>query len=95
MQSPKSFLDLSLPEQAAIILVTIMDDVASGKRTLASVEHHIGELYEILAVAWNVPEKEVAKVAEAVASKGVEMLPAFPKEMIGEQTEAQADGSGD
>ena len=76
----KAFIDLSLEDQAVIVLVQILDDVAAGKRTQAGIEHHLGDLYNLVGAAFDVSTKEVQKVTEAVAKYGVRMLPAYEED---------------
>jgi hypothetical protein len=82
MLGKRNFTDLSLPEQASIVLISILDDIANGKRTIAAVEAHVADLYRILTVAYNVPDQDTNLVVEAVAKAGIEMLPGYPEEMM-------------
>ena len=87
------FIDLTLPQQAALVLIALLDDIANEKRTIAELEYHIHGLYNILSAAWQVPDQEVEAVIAAVATYGVEMLPAYPKEIANDGTDDQADGT--
>ena len=71
------FIDLSLQDQATIVLISVLEDVATEKRTLQGLEHHIHALYNIVFKKYDVPDQEVNLIVDAVASKGVEMLPGF------------------
>lgn len=76
----KAFTDLKLEDQAALVLLCLLEDVANESRTMAGVEHHIHMLYAILENHFDVPDQEVEAVVSAVARSGVEMLPAFTVE---------------
>lgn len=85
------FIDLSLPQQAALVLIALLDDIANEKRTVAELEYHIHGLYNIISAAWPVPDQEVELVIGQVAHKGVEMLPGYPQEEP--DGDSQADGT--
>lgn len=84
------FMDLPLNEQASLVLLCLLEDVATEKRTMASIEYHIHDLYKIISDHYNVPDQEVNLIVEAVAKRGVEMLPGYAD---GRTTEATAEAS--
>jgi len=90
----KRFVDLTLEDQASIVLLSLLEDVANEKRTMAGIEHHVHQLYDILRDHFDVPSQEVDTVVVAVAKRGVEMLPGY---VIGEEDGSGTDGttSGD
>ncbi len=83
----RKMIDLSLTEQASIVLLCLLEDVATEKRTMAGIDYHVSRLWEILAEQYDLVDDEVNLVVEAVAKRGVEMLPAF---QVGEQNENPA-----
>jgi hypothetical protein len=81
----KAFVDLPLEDQASIVLTQILEDVALGKRTMAGVQSHIADLFNLVGDAFNVPASEVKLVTDKVASYGVTLLPAYQEEDDGPQ----------
>ena len=88
------FISLTLPQQAALVLIGLMDDLANNKKTVAEIEHHVSGLYAIVDTAFPVDDAELNLIIEAVARQGIEMLPAYPKEVINGKSNSddQADG---
>ena len=73
----KAFVDLPVEDQAVTVLVQLLEDVALGRRTMAGVEAHMGDLFNLVSEAFDVPVKEVQLVAEKVAKYGITMLPGY------------------
>jgi len=73
----KKFIDLNYHEQAVIVLLALLEDVATEKRTMAGIEHHVSMLFNVISEHFNVSDHEVEVVVEAVAKRGVEMLPGW------------------
>lgn len=73
----KQFVDLTYHEQAVIVLLALLEDVATEKRTMAGIEHHIAMLFNVISEHFDLPDHEVEIVVEAVAKRGVEMLPGW------------------
>ncbi len=71
----KTITDLPLVDQAAVVLLTILEDIASGQRTMAGVETHVADLFNMLSASYDIPFAEVKTVADSVARYGVQMLP--------------------
>lgn len=76
----KSFVELPVADQAAIVLVTLLEDVALGKRSMASVQYAVGDLYQLLASSFDIPAKEARQVAAAVARHGIRVLPGYQED---------------
>ncbi len=76
----KSFVDLPVADQAAIVLVTILEEVAMGKRTMASVAHPVSDLFHLLAESFDIPQREAQHVAAAVARHGIRVLPGYQED---------------
>lgn len=75
-----SFLDLDFKDQCSLVLVTLLEDVAHGKRTFASIQYAVGDLFDSLGDEFDVPYQEVRQVAEAVARGGIRVLPGYVEE---------------
>lgn len=75
-----AFIDLNLEDQAAVVLIQLLDDVASGRKTMAAIEHHMGDLYNLLGKSFDCSAKEVTTVTAAVAKYGIRMLPGYKEE---------------
>ena len=86
----KAFVDLSIEDQASVVLTTLLDDVAHNRRTMAGIQHHMGDLYNLLSEHFDVSIKEVQKVTEAVAKYGIRMLPGYKEE----DTDGGTEGGG-
>jgi hypothetical protein len=89
----RHFQDLPLPDQATIVLITLLEDIADGKRTKAGVGYHINGLFGILSDSYDVPAKEAQMVAEKVAKYGIELLPAYRPEDPNGNVEGTDSGS--
>ena len=74
------FEDLTLLQQATIVLINILEGVISGRFTMAGVEPHVNQLFKILSQELDVPLAEANLVTNAVAERGVEALPGYPTE---------------
>jgi hypothetical protein len=94
----KAFFELSLEDQATIVLLSLLEDVANEKRTMAGVEHHVHDLYSLLSKHFDVPSQEVDMIVQAVAHRGIEMLPGYvledPDAEIAEAAGAEASPTG-
>lgn len=75
-----AFIDLKLEDQAAVVLIQLLDDVVNGRKTMAAIEHHMGDLYNLLGAEFDCSAKEVATVTAAVAKYGIRMLPGYKEE---------------
>jgi len=73
----KQFIDLTYEDQAMVVLLALLEDVATEKRTMAGIEHHISMLFNVISEYLDLPDHEVEIVVEAVAKRGVEMLPGY------------------
>ena len=89
----RKMIDLSLTEQASIVLLCLLEDVVTEKRTMATIDYHVSCLWQILADAYDLPDQEVDFVVEAVAKRGVEMLPAYDVGNTPEGTENETEGT--
>jgi hypothetical protein len=89
-----AFVQLPLRDQAAIVLIQILQDVIEGRTTKAQVEYVIGELYETLSDSFDVSEREARLVTQAVAKSGVRMLPGMPQENNDGEQVANVSSSG-
>lgn len=76
----KSFVALPVADQAAIVLVTLLEDVALGKRSMASVQYAVADLYQLLATSFDIPQREARQVASAVARHGIRVLPGYQED---------------
>lgn len=85
----KAFIDLPLQDQAAIVLIQLLEDVALHKRTMAGVEAHIMDLFNHVSDAFNVPAKEVKLVTDKVATYGITMLPGYEEPEDGAEQEPE------
>ena len=83
----RKMVDLSLVEQASVVLLCLLEDVVTEKRTLAGIDHHVEGLWTILGDHFDIPDQEVEAVVTAVAKRGIEMLPAY--EVKGEDTSSE------
>ena len=73
----KQFIELTYHEQAVVVLLALLEDVATEKRTMAGLEHHISMLFNVISEHFDLPDHEVEAVVDAVAKRGVEMLPGY------------------
>ena len=73
----RKFVDLPYHEQAIIVLLALLEDVTTEKRTMAGIEHHVATLFNVVAEHFDVPDQEVEMVVDLVAKRGVEMLPGY------------------
>ncbi len=73
----KALTDLPLHDQAVIALLGLLEDVATEKRKMVGIQHHVNSLWNIVSKHYDVPMQEVDFIIEAVAQRGVEMLPGW------------------
>lgn len=83
----KSFVQLQLEDQAAVVLLTLLEDVVHNRRSFASVEHSVGDLFSLLADSYDIPIAEARQVANAVARHGIRMLPGYTEDGNGNGNE--------
>ena len=66
---------LSYPEQATIVLISLLAQVADGKENMARVGNVVDDLFQLLP--WRVDPDDVNEVTRKVGTYGISELPGY------------------